>query len=114
MAKLDFPSFEKHLSTFDFARLFVDVLGWNRAPVEGNWKPDVAGETAFARRTVAELGGVVALQVVIDGGWPDEQQRMRVWKHIAHSHAENLLIFTDKQTSASQSHASGTIERRMG
>jgi len=32
------------------------------------------------------------------GGWPDEQQRLRVWKHINHAHAKNLLIFTDKQT----------------
>ena len=52
---------------------------------------------------MAELGGVVAIQVVIDGGWPDEAQRMRVWKHVAHSHAENLLIFTDQQDKASQS-----------
>jgi len=103
MAKLDFPNFEKHLSAFDFARLFVDVLGWNRAPAEGNWQSDAAGETIFSRRTVAELGGVVAIQVVVDGGWPDEAQRLRVWKHIAHSHVENLLIFTDQQDKASQS-----------
>jgi hypothetical protein len=103
MAKLDFPSFEKHLSAFDFARLFVDVLGWNRAPAEGNWRADAAGETVFSRRTLAELGGVVAIQVVVDGGWPDEQLRLRVWKHIAHSHVENLLIFTDRQDKASQS-----------
>jgi hypothetical protein len=103
MAKLDFPNFEKHLSAFDFARLFVDVLGWNRAPADGNWQSDAAGETLFTRRTVAELGGVVAIQVVADGGWPDEGQRLRVWKHIAHSHVENLLIFTDRQDKASQS-----------
>ena len=103
MAKLDFPSFEKHLRAFDFARLFVDVLGWNRAPAEGQWQLDAAGETLFTRRTVAELGGVVAIQVVADGGWPDEAQRLRVWKHIAHSHVENLLIFTDRQDQASQS-----------
>lgn len=103
MAKLDFPSFEKHLGSFDFARLFVDVLGWNRAPAEGAWQSDAAADTAFTRRTVAELGGVVAIQVVVNGGWPDEAQRLRVWKHIAHSHAENLLIFTDQQTGASQS-----------
>lgn len=103
MAKLDFPGFEKHLSAFDFVRLFVDVLGWNRAPAEGNWQPDAASETIYSRRTVAELGGVVAIQVVVEGGWPDEQQRLRVWKHIAHSHVENLLIFTDRQDKASQS-----------
>ena len=103
MAKLDFTGFEKHLSAFNFSRLFVDVLGWNRAPAEGNWQADAAGETGFTRRTVAELGGVVALQVVVDGGWPDETQRLRVWKHVVHRHAENLLIFTDRQDKASQS-----------
>ncbi len=103
MAKLDFLSFEKHLSAFDFARLFIDVLGWNKPQAERDWQPDTAGETSFARRTVAELGGVVAIQVVVNGGWPDEAQRLRVWKHIAHSHAENLLIFTDSQNKASQS-----------
>jgi len=103
MAQLDFPAFEQHLKAFDFQRLFLDVLGWNRANAEASWCNDAAGDTAFTRRTVAELGGVVAIQVVTDGGWPDEQQRMRVWKHIASSHAENLLIFTDKQTGASQS-----------
>lgn len=103
MAKLDFPAFEKHLAAFDFLRLFIDVLGWNRANSEASWSSDAAGETTFTRRTVAELGGVVAIQVVTDVGWPDEQQRMRVWKHIASSHAENLLIFTDQQIGASQS-----------
>lgn len=103
MAKLDFAGFETHLSAFDFARLFIDVLGWNRPDAERDWQLDVVGGTSLDRRTVAELGGVVAIQVVVDGGWPDESQRMRVWKHIAHSHAENLLIFTDQKDKASQS-----------
>ncbi len=103
MAKLDFPAFEKHLAAFDFVRLFIDVLGWNQAGAETAWADDTAGGTTFTRRTVAELGGVVAIQVVLAAGWPDEQQRMRVWKHIASSHAENLLIFTDQQANASQS-----------
>lgn len=103
MAKLDFPNFQKHLSAFDFSKLFTEVLGWNNAPAEGAWQADKAGETDFTRRTVAELGGVVAIQVVIDGGWPDEAQRMRIWKHIARSHAENLIIFTEQQKRPLQS-----------
>lgn len=103
MAQLDFPAFEKHLKAFDFQRLFVDVLGWNLASTERDWQATQAGDTAYSHRTVAELGGVVAIQVVVDSGWPDEAQRLKVWKHVAHSHAENLLIFTNQQTSASQS-----------
>ena len=103
MAQLDFPAFEKHLKAFDFQRLFVDVLGWNVASTERDWQADQAGDAAYSHRTVAELGGVVAIQVVVDSGWPDEAQRLKVWKHVAHSHAENLLIFTNQQTNASQS-----------
>lgn len=103
MAKLDFPAFEKHLSAFDFPRLFLDVLGWNRPAAEREWQADRAGDTAFSRRTVAELGGVAAIQVVAADGWPDETQRKRIWKHITHAHAENLLIFTNAQDKPHQS-----------
>ncbi len=103
MAKLDFLNFEKHLAAFDFPRLFVDVLGWNQAPAERQWQGNQAGDTGYSHRTVAELGGVVAIQVVTAGGWPDEAQRLQVWKHVAHRHAENLLIFTNTQDNASQS-----------
>lgn len=103
MARLDFPAFEKHLKAFDFQRLFIDVLGWNVAHTGREWQADQAGDAAYSHRTVAELGGVVAIQVVVDGGWPDEALRMKVWRHVVHSHAENLLIFTDQQDHASQS-----------
>jgi len=103
MPQLDFPAFEKHLQAFDFPSLFLDVLGWNQPPAGRHWQASEAGELAYQHRTVAELGGVVAVQVVADGGWPDEAQRMKVWRHVAHSHAENLLIFTDRQSGASLS-----------
>ena len=76
MATLNFPAFEKYLSAFDFQRLFVDVLGWNRASAGREWQADQAGDTRFSHRTVAELGGVVAIQVVADGGWPSATGRL--------------------------------------
>ena len=103
MPHLNFPDFEKHLSAFDFGRLFIDVLGWNRAPTGVAWESQQAGETRFVRRLVAELGGVVAIQVVVESGWPTEAQRKQVWQHLARQHAENLLIFTNQQQNASQS-----------
>ncbi len=110
MAQLDFPRFEQTLKAFDFPRLFTDVLGWNAAPNGGAWTQDRAGgqsQTAFEYRAVSELGGVVALQVVVsDNGvnvWPSEEQRLQVWKHIANSYTENLLIFTDQRAAPSQS-----------
>ena len=104
MPKLDFAGFQKHLSAFDFPRLFVEVLGWNQAPASLRaWQEDGTTHHAFARRMVAELGGVAVLQVVAAEGWPDEATRSAVWKHLSHQHAENILIFTDSREAASQS-----------
>jgi hypothetical protein len=104
MAKLDFASFQKHLSAFDFPGLFVEVLGWNYAPAgERLWKEDSVKQDTFAYRMVAELGGVAVLQVVPSSGWPDEMTRSQIWKHLSQRHAENIIIFTDRRDRASQS-----------
>jgi hypothetical protein len=103
MATLDFPRFEEYLGSFKFGLLFTQVLGWNTPPTEAHWRSDEAGGAAFAYRNVAELGGVVAVQVVTTDGWPDEALRMRIWKHVVHRYAENLIIFTDQQEKASKS-----------
>lgn len=63
MPPFNFPQFEKHLRAFDFPRLFVEVLGWNHPPTERQWQEDQAGKPPFTHRTVAELGGVVAIEV---------------------------------------------------
>lgn len=104
MAKLDFAAFQKHLSAFDFPRLFVDVLGWNQAPTTTRtWQDEIAARHLFAHRMVAELGGVAVLQVVAAEGWPDETTRAAIWKQLSQHHAENILIFTDRREAASQS-----------
>ncbi len=104
MAKLDFAGFQKHLSAFDFPRLFVDVLGWNHAPkAERAWQEDSTAQHPFGRRMVAELGGVAVLQVVPAEGWPDEATRAHIWKHLSHRHVENIIIFTERRERASQS-----------
>jgi hypothetical protein len=103
MATLDFVNFEKHLSAFDFPRLFVDVLGWNHAPANRDWRHEPLAGAEYEFRAVAELGGVVALQVVMQIEWPDEATRLKVWRHVARQHAENVLIFTDQKNKASHS-----------
>ncbi len=104
MTHLDFPAFQKHLFAFDFPRLFVDVLGWNKPPLSAQaWQEDGAKQHAFARRMVAELGGVAVLQIVAAEGWPEEATRAAIWKHVSQHHAENILIFTDRREGASQS-----------
>ena len=104
MATLNFPLFQRHLSAFDFPRLFVEVLGWNHPPApERAWQATASAQQQWQQRMVAELGGVAVLQVVVGEGWPDDAQRLSIWKHIAQSHTENILIFTNSQEHASQS-----------
>ncbi|WP_261527823.1 Eco57I restriction-modification methylase domain-containing protein [Burkholderia multivorans] len=98
----DFPKFQQYLGKFEFEPLFVDVLGWNRS-AQRQWEAGTAGETAFQQRGVAELAGVAVLQIVVDGGWPDEALRHKVWREVAKRHHENLLIFTDAKDKPAQS-----------
>lgn len=104
MAKLDFPSFQRHLAGFDFTRLFVDVLGWNNPPAAAaQWAEHEVAAHPYSSRMVAELGGVAVLQVVAAEGWPNETMRQQIWRHVSQHHAENLLIFTDQRAAPSQS-----------
>ncbi|MCW5235254.1 Eco57I restriction-modification methylase domain-containing protein [Verminephrobacter eiseniae] len=98
----DFRKFQQYLGQFEFEPLFVDVLGWNR-PAQRNWEVGAIGETAFQQRGVAELAGVAVLQIVVEGGWPDEALRNKVWREVAKRHHENLLIFTDAKDKPAQS-----------
>jgi len=103
VAKLDFPMFQEYLSRFDFERLFVEVLGWSRASASRDWQQDEAGHMAFRYRAIAELAGVVVLQIVAEEHWPDEAQRLAIWRALSGRHYENLLIFTDQPEQARQS-----------
>ena len=88
-----------------FPRLFVDVLGWNHAPApERAWQEDGTTQHTFARRMVAELGGVAVLQVVAaDGLARRSHARGASGSIVSQQHAENILIFTDQRERASQS-----------
>jgi len=107
MSKLDLPAFQKHLSAFAFTPLFVEVLGWNHpAASERDWQIDqvkAGTHSTYSRRMVAELAGVAVLQVVADSTWPDESQRMAIWRHVSQRHHENLIIFTDRREDPGQS-----------
>ncbi|HCZ14913.1 MAG TPA: ATP-binding protein, partial [Candidatus Accumulibacter sp.] len=107
MSKLDLPAFQKHLSAFAFTPLFVEVLGWNHpAASERDWQIDqlkAGTHSTYSRRMVAELAGVAVLQVVADSAWPDESQRMAIWRHVSQRHHENLIIFTDRREDPGQS-----------
>ena len=83
------------LKQFSFNKLFVEELGWSqpgtRKAVEFTIK-----DAAYTRRPIAELAGVVVLEIAAkDGKIPDAKSRAAVHKEVAKLHHENLLIFVD-------------------
>jgi len=104
MSTLNLEQFSAHLQQLNFNLLFTDALGWNHPPAsERTWQNDEAKDIHYQRRMVAELSGVAVLEIAAEGGWPDEAQRMAIWRQVSQSHYENLLIFLDRAEQPTQS-----------
>lgn len=104
MSGLNLEQFSTHLQQLNFNLLFTDVLGWNHPPArERTWQEDEAKDISYQRRMVAELAGVAVLEIITETGWPDEAQRMAIWRQVSQSHYENLLIFLDRAEKPTQS-----------
>src|SRR5882724_782114 len=86
----------QRVHAFDFKDLFIEGLGW-ALPAAGQAGALECKEGRFEHRQIAQLGGVVVLEVTAaDGAVPDAKARAAVHKEIAKHHHENLLIFLDK------------------
>ena len=103
----------KYLQAFDFTRLFVEELGWSN-PSSGKSVPMSVKGIAFNRREVAQLSGVVVIEVVTDDGViPDAAARSAIHKEIAKLHHENVLIFVDAKRSQSLWYWAKRQDRRL-
>jgi hypothetical protein len=84
-----------HLQNFDFRRLFVDALGWNRhdariAPTE------VQGVT-YTFTPIAQQGGMVVVTCTAsDGNIPPSGTRRKIDRYVTGIAYENLIIFLDR------------------
>ncbi|MCL4784223.1 MAG: hypothetical protein KJZ70_14410 [Bryobacterales bacterium] len=78
------------LKAFDFRRLFLDVLGWDKHT--GTLEKQVDGQTVRFQ-AVSEKRGVVAL---VADTIPEYNVRVKLEKLIAKDHFEHLLIFADQ------------------
>ena len=98
---MNLPNARKLLQSFHFTRLFVEELGWSN-PSSAKTVPMAVKGIAFTRREVAQLSGVVVIEVVMDdGAIPDAAGRAAIHKEIAKLHHENVLIFVDAKRSQS-------------
>ena len=101
MAKLAIPRTRSLLQKFEFGTLFIEVLGWSQPSVRKP-TPLVYDGMKFESRQIAELAGVVVLEITTqDGGVPNAKIRTAVSKLISKQHHENLLIFLDRHRTQS-------------
>lgn len=86
----------QYLQDFDFSSLFIEELGWSNPPSSAAIAFKCDGKT-FYRKGVAELAGVLVLEVTTeDGEIPDAKVRANVHKEICKLALENLVIFLDR------------------
>lgn len=82
------------LAQFDFPKLFVEELGWDRHGAD--LSVPISGST-FALRAVAEKRGMVAwvCQAAPGQQIPDRATRKKIETQVAKTTLEHLIIFTD-------------------
>jgi len=85
---------KKLLEQFEFAKLFVEELGWDRHKAD---LPVAISGTTFALRAVAEKRGMVAWVCQAPAGQqiPDRAMRKRIEHQVAKTTLEHLTIFID-------------------
>src|SRR5262245_27618691 len=86
-----------YLRAFDFRRLFIEELGWDR--YRGSLAVEIKGGARYTLEGVAEKKGVVALVCGPDanGGIPDYVTRKLIEDQVVKSMREHLIIFTDER-----------------
>src|SRR5437868_967135 len=101
MAAIHFDRMGDRLRDFQFQRLFIEELGWSQ-PAHRKTTAMLIEEGEFSVRHIAQLGGVVVVEVSgPDGRIPEARLRAAVHKELAKQFHENLLIFVDAARSQS-------------
>ena len=85
---------KKLLEQFDFAKLFIEELGWDRHSAD--LSVPISGAT-YTLRAVAEKRGMVAWVCQAPTGQqiPDRAARKKIETQVAKTTLEHLIIFTD-------------------
>lgn len=92
---INFDTTRNYLQKFDFARLFVEILGWSLP--KGIKAIDLKVENVgFKIMPISQLAGVVVFEASTENGiLPNKKVMAAVHKEISKLHHENLLIFLD-------------------
>ncbi len=102
---LDISRVRHYLNSFEFEKLFNE-LGWSM-PANPRPLADQASGITFERREIANLSGVVVLEITTDdGALADAKTREIIQRRITDQYRENLLIFLDQRSERGQPTAS--------
>lgn len=89
------------LQAFDFKQLFIEELGWSQ-PAQKKVTTIDTGDAVFDLKHIAQLSGVVVIEVVSnDGEIPEASVRAQVHRGVSRFHHENLIIFLNKKRTQS-------------
>src|SRR5712691_12928758 len=80
----------QHLKAFDFRRLFIDQLGWDK--YSGDLEEVVDGN-AYRFRAISEKRSIV---VLICESIPEYRIRLKLDNLVAKSRFQHLIVFTDQ------------------
>ena len=92
---INFDATRSYLQKFDFARLFIEILGWGTPKGIKAIELTVEG-VGFKIMPISQLAGVVVFEASAENGLlPNAKVRAIVHKEISKLHHENLIIFLD-------------------
>ena len=92
------------LQNFDFPRLFIEELGWSNPASHQSVHSQLSTkhlQLSYTLTPIAQLAGVMVLEITSGDGIPDAQVRAAIQKQVSEQHLENLLIFLDSARSQS-------------
>lgn len=89
-----------YLQSFDFARLFVEELGWEPPSKRCSYTISVKGVN-YTVTPVSKLSGVGVFEITTSEGIPDAYLRVLIHKQVSELCYENVLIFLDENRSQS-------------
>jgi hypothetical protein len=101
MTGFNFTITRVYLQSFNFRKLFIEVLGWSTPADIHNLGFDV-GNMHFDAVPISQLAGVVVFEVTAsDGVIPNAKERASIHHELSKLYHENLLIFIDKNRTLS-------------
>lgn len=101
--RMDVRGLRKLLEELELGPAFIQHLGWSQPLKSAHaWQSLPLHGHVLERRTVAELGSAVVLEVRAPSGpFPGARERVLAYKELAKRYPEHLIVFVDRRRTKS-------------